>query len=338
VNDYGRKLYDLDREFLASVTTLDPARTVRALVFIWVQIAAIVLAVRFLVPAGWFWYLYLPLAFLMAGRFGALLQVVHEAAHGLLHPTKRINDLISAWFAARPIGVSHEGYSQGHYRHHAFTGTARDTEADSEKYRVPNARDPRLYALLAKDLLGITALRVFFAYGQNAVDLDERRGQRARTGSVVGTLAGLGAVQLVVLGGLFGFDVVTYALLWLYPAMGPHMFLMRIRGIAEHGLPGQLGVAGPRGLESAAEGTYYTRSFGTPARTYRWRPIAWIERLLIGSLHVNYHHEHHLCPNVPFYHLARVHERIARPVQERNRDVYVRGYFSAALKNVLQAP
>jgi fatty acid desaturase len=179
---------------------------------------------------------------------------------------------------------------------------------------------------------------VFFAYGENAADLDERRSDRPRAGAVVAHLAALGLVQLVVLAGLFGFDVVDYALLWVYPAMGPHMFLMRIRGIAEHGLPGQLGIGGARGLESVAEGTYYTRSFGTPARAYRWRPLGWIERALIGSLHVNYHHEHHLYPNVPFYHLARVHARIAPAVQAMNPDVYVRGYVSAALKNVLASP
>lgn len=336
--EYGRKLFEVDRDFLSAVTTLDPRRSMRALALIWVQIVALVYVVRFAVPESWFWYAYVPVAFLVAGRLGALLQIVHEAAHGLLHPSKRANDLVSSWLAARPIGISHEGYAQGHYRHHAYTGTARDPESDREKYRVPDARDPRLYGLLAKDLLGITALMVFFAYGQNAVDLDERRGQRARAGSLAGHLACLSLVQLVVLGGLFWFDAVDYALLWLYPAMGPHMFLMRIRGIAEHGLAGQLGVAGAAGLDTVTEGTFYTRSFGTPARTYRWRPLAWLERALIGSLRVYYHHEHHLYPTVPFYHLARVHERVAPAVTAMNPDVYVRGYVSAALKNVLVAP
>src|SRR5262249_31398265 len=133
---------------------------------------------------------------------------------------------------------------------------------------------------------------------------------------------------------LFQLDIVDYFLLWLIPAMSPHMFLMRIRGIAEHGLAGQLGVD----VETVNEGIFYTRSFLTPTRRYRVAPLALFEKGLIGSLSVYYHHEHHLLPNVPFYNLHKVHEKIGTQVREINGDVYVRGYFSAAFKNILTAP
>ena len=47
--------------------------------------------------------------------------------------------------------------------------------------------------------------------------------------------------------------------------MGPHMFLMRIRGIAEHGLSKQL----EKKFYQQKEGQYYTRSFLTSKNSYK---------------------------------------------------------------------
>lgn len=331
---YNRQQFQLDQDFLKSVTTLDPARSTRALILAWVQIAALILAARFLVPAKYFWYAYVPLIFFIAGRQGALLQLVHEASHVLLHPSRKVNDFISSWFCAYPIGITHEGYARGHYKHHAYTGTERDPKSDREKYRVPDVRDPRLYLLLLKDLLGISALEVFFAYGKNAEEVEGNKKDEGERESLFQKLIRLSIVQTILLAVLFQFNVLDYILLWLIPAMSPHMFLMRIRGIAEHGLAGQIGVD----VKSVNEGTFYTRSFLTPTRHYAFAPFVWLEKLLIGSMSVHYHHEHHLFPSVPFYGLRTVHERISSEVRAKNPDVYVRGYFSAAMKNILTTP
>lgn len=331
---YGRQLLNVDREFLQTVTTLNPRRSIQALILIWIEIAALIVAARFLLPHEYFWYAYIPLIFFIAGRQGALLQLVHEASHGLLHPSKRVNDAISSWFCAYPIGITHEGYARGHYKHHAHTATKDDPKSDREKYYVPDVRNPKLYLLLLKDLLGITALVIFFAYGKNAEEVEDRKKQEEQRESLVKKLMWLCVVQTLLLGVLFQFNVLDYILLWLLPAMSPHMFLMRVRGIAEHGLAGQLGVD----VKNVNEGVFYTRSFLTPTRSYKFTPLVWLEKALIGSLSVNYHHEHHLFPNVPFYRLRDIHKRVHVKVKENNPDVYVRGYFSAALKNVLVAP
>jgi len=87
-----------------------------------------------------------------------------------------------------------------------------------------------------------------------------------------------------------------------------------------HGLPGQLGIE----ITAADQGNFYTRSMVG---------ISWIEKILIGSLSAGYHHEHHIFPNIPFYNLARLNERIGPEVAKRGPMIYARGYFSAAILN-----
>ena len=137
--------------------------------------------------------------------------------------------------------------------------------------------------------------------------------------------------DLLILGVIFQFQIFDYILLWIIPAVSPHMFLMRIRGIAEHGLSKQIGVD----TSQTSEGMFYTRSLLTSQNQYRYQIFNWIEHILIGSLAVNYHHEHHLFPKVPFYNLTRLHNYISDQVVQKNPGVYASGYFAATMKNLL---
>ena len=110
--------------------------------------------------------------------------------------------------------------------------------------------------------------------------------------------------------------------------MGPHMFLMRIRGIAEHGLSKQLG----KKVFSAKEGQYYTRSFLTSKNSYKNPFLTFLEKALIGSFSVYYHHEHHMNTRIPYYNLKKYHELIFEEVNKntekfKNFPLYEKGYF-----------
>lgn len=330
---YNVRRYELSDSFIGDVMKLDSRRSDLAVASTWATLIALVLGMRYLLGQSYGWYFYIPGIFLIAGRQGALLQLVHEAAHGLLSESRALNHAIGQYLCAMPVGISLDGYGSGHIRHHSYTGTEDDPLSDREKYRVTDVRDPKLYLLFLKDLFGITALSMFFAYGNNEGEIAKKK-----TGVEFRALAlqfsRLCLVQLVVLGGLFQFHIPQYILLWLIPAMSPHMFLMRIRGIAEHGLPRQLG----KHVDNSGVGTFYTRSFMTPARHYAFTPLIWLERALIGSHRVYFHHEHHLLPKVPFYNLEKVHMAIKDRAIQYNPDIYVRGYFTAALKSVLEKP
>jgi len=322
---YSGHSYALPKEFLREVTHVRPYRGALEILLIWAEIAVLWWVGMSLWTSAWFWVAYLPLAFLIAGRLGAFLQLIHEAAHFLLFPHRSWNHGAAKWLCGLPIGVFFDGYASGHRRHHAYTNLMKDPASDREKYRITDFRDPNLYLLFLKDIVGWTALSIFFDYKHT-----EEASDSDGTPSKIKSLPELCLVQLFILMLCFQGNVLLYFLLWIFPAISPHMVLMRVRGIAEHGLSRQLG----KTIHVASEGTYYTRSFLTPQNSYRFAPAVWLEKCLIGSLSVHYHHEHHLFPNVPFYHLKAVHTRIAPRVTAQNPDVYARGYVAAALRNL----
>jgi fatty acid desaturase len=326
---YGTNSIDLPGGALSELQKLDEKKSFGAIVFIWAQIIALISVMQYGVEAKYFWYLYVPAIFLIAGRIGALLQVTHEASHVSVCKSKGLNDGLAKWVCAYPIGVNYEGYASGHILHHAHAGTKDDPPSDSEKYRIANLKDPGVYVLFLKDILGITALQVFFNYKTNKGGSQSKRDSMTTTSPLVQFFQ-LCLVQVVLVGLLFQFNAINYVLLWLVPAMSPHMFLMRIRGIAEHGLAKQTGFK----IENIHQGTLYTRSFMTPKSTYSFSPLVWVEKSLIGSLDIGYHHEHHLYPKIPFYNLHKAHSFVADQVLELNPDVYAKGYFSAAARNL----
>lgn len=306
---YGPGCYRLRPEQLAVLRVKHPWRPVLQIVGVWVSVALLVQG-----ALHWLWLA--PLcALFIAGRAGVLLQVTHEAAHKLICEGPW-NERIGEWLAAAPIGLALAGYQEGHLQHHRYANTAREPAADAEKYKICDPRDPRLWGLFLKDLTGWTALSVRWQYLQQDV-------QRPQAGAGWLRTAGW---QLLIIGAIFQFHVLAYALLWLLPLTTLHMVLMRVRGIAEHGLGVQLRVPD---LGKDQRGDLYTRSLGTPQRQYRLKLWNWIERILIGSLHVNYHHEHHLYPSVPYYHLPALHRLLRGPILDRNPSVYAAGYVGA---------
>lgn len=326
---YNIGLYGLDKNFIQEVQTLNETKSTIGIFANWTLMIGLILFSSYAWTQTWFWYAYVPLAFAIAARQGAFLQLVHEACHSALSKNKKLNDFYGSWMLSLPVGVSYEGYCKGHLQHHAYTGTDKDPKSDSEKYKVVDLRNPKLYMLFLKDLLGITALYVFFSYEKN----ENQQAKAAKTGSepsMVATLAKMILCQVIMLA-IFQFKIELYILLWAVPAACCHMFLMRIRGMAEHGLAKQLQTQ----VNNATQGNFYTRSFGTPVNQYGFKPMVWFERFLIGSFNVYYHHEHHIMPLVPYYNLPKVHEKIATKAHSMNPEIYAKGYFAAAMKSII---
>ena len=279
-------------------------------------------------------YFYFPLIFFIAGRQGAILQLIHEASHNLINKNKKINNFFGSWLTSYLIGVNYDGFTSGHQSHHSNTGTDSEPTSDSEKYIIVDFKNPKIYMLFIKDLLGITALKIFFNYGNDKLNNDKIKIQASKNLFVKKKLlflTKLTSVQLIILY-FFNFNLIYYFLFWIYPAMGPHMFLMRIRGIAEHGLGKKLGKV----IQDSNSGRYYTRSFLTNRNLYSFKFFTILEKMLIGSYNVNYHHEHHLNSKIPYYNLKKFHELVSEEIStnikpERNSEIYEKGYFSAAL-------
>ena len=104
---------------------------------------------------------YIPCAFLIAGRQGAFVQLVHEASHFLVSKNHKLNDFFGSYLCAYPIGVNLSGFRSGHNNHHVNTATPEDSPTDLDKYKIVNTKKFDLYKLFLKDLVGISALEVF---------------------------------------------------------------------------------------------------------------------------------------------------------------------------------
>jgi fatty acid desaturase len=319
---YSRFILGLNLEKLKKLENLDPQKTIFGLLFLYIMTALLIFISIQLTSFHYFFYI--PCIFFIAGRQGGFVQLVHESSHFLVSKNKKFNDFFGNYLCAYPIGVNLKGFRSGHNNHHVNTATPDDSPTDLDKYKIVDTNKFDLYKLFLKDLIGLSALEVFFSYGKNKTETIDIKTKSKKEFFL--TLTKLSVVQLFILS-LFGFNILNYFLFWLFPLMSPHMFLMRIRGLAEHGQSNQLGCK----AETNSAGTFYTRSFMTNVSTYKSNTLVFLEKILIGSFYVHYHHEHHIFPKVPWYNLKKLSESISKNVTTYNSsETYRKGYFSAA--------
>lgn len=303
----------INNSYLSELRKLQVARSYAAILITWLTMALLVFFVSLSEGSTLFWVIWPFSAFLMAGRQGALLNLVHEGSHRLLHPIKAKNDLLSDWFCAYPIGLTTISYKKVHEEHHRYAATKNEPISDFDKYSEVDWGSSRIYIKFAQDFFCISALRSFLSYKEKSNNRSD--------------LLKIALMQLIVLVAVFQLNFFLYAILWIFPLIGPHMVLMRFRGIAEHGYHLQKKII----VENPEQGVLFTRSMGTNANKYKNVLLCLLEKILIGSININYHHEHHLFPSVPFYNLPKLHDLVAQQVRERNSDAYAKGYFYAAL-------
>lgn len=259
--------------------------------------------------------------FLIAGRIGAFLNLMHEASHNILFSNDFFNNFVAKWFLGFPIGIIFSDYTKRHLYHHAHTTTIKEPESDADKYKVVNYKDSEFIKLILLDLIGYSAIKVFFSIGEKNVKKPDKF-------FMFFNLISISLVQFIIFFLVFKFHIINYLIFWIYPIVGPHMLLMRIRGIAEHGLSKQLNLQ----VQNVQEGLFYTRSFLTPSNKYKSKLIFFIEKILVGSFNVNYHHEHHICPKIPHYNLINLHYKLSKNITRLNKNVFEKGYLSAVFK------
>ncbi len=230
------------------------------------------------------WPLTAPLAVLVIGtRQLGLAILMHDAAHGLLHPNRWLNDKLGFWLCSSTL---HE-YRPYHLQHHRYVQQAEDPDLVlSAPFPISRAS---LWRKVWRDLSGQTF------YKQRVAPLL----QGLKTGSAGAAPApqqqALAAVgRRFVVGNVLGFAAfaaagqpLTWLLLWLLPMATWLPLVTRIRNIAEHAL---VPVDQP-----------------DPLRQARTTRAGWLERALIAPYWVNYHAEHHLFTQLPCWQLPRAH-------------------------------
>ncbi|MBN8528139.1 MAG: fatty acid desaturase family protein [Caulobacterales bacterium] len=242
------------------------------------------------VVVGVVWPWLIPLSIMVIGtRQLGLAILMHEAAHGGLTPSPRLNDALGHWLCAVPIGADLGAYRPYHLAHHKYAQQPEDPDLVlSAPFPVTPAS---LRRKLIRDLSGQTFFkqRVLFALKAFRSTRDEDLAEGAVvTGRSVAPflLVNLGLLAVCALAGVWW----AYFVLWLLPMATWFPMVTRIRNIAEHAC-----------VQGSADDAFRA------ARTTKAR---WLERAFIAPYWVNFHAEHHLFMHVPCWRLPDLHRAL----------------------------
>jgi fatty acid desaturase len=244
---------------------------------------------------GIIWPITLPVMVMVIGtRQLGLFILMHDAAHGLLHPNRRINDTAAKWFGGSELDV----YRPYHLQHHRFVQQTADPDLVlSAPFPISSAS---LRRKIVRDLTGQTFVKQRFGA------LVSKLKARKSNDSALALIAHEAKAQRVFLiTNAIGLALFTAAglgwawvLMWLLPMATWLPLVTRLRNIAEHALI----------VENSTD----------PLRHARTTHANWLERALIAPYWVNYHCEHHMFTHIPCWHLAKAHRLLAsKGVTER---------------------
>lgn len=206
---------------------------------------------------------------LSAVALNAFMLLTHEGHHGLLARSPRLNRLATLALCA-PLLHSPTAYRALHARHHAHLGE----EGDPDDYHNYATTTRGLWAMHWMRITVGPVLYIFFipfVAWRVAGRADRRR-----------ILADYAVLLALYAAAFLALPWHVLALAWLLPLV-PVGYFTALRGLAQHGLTDR-----------------HDPHLAT--RTFRANPI-----VAFCLLHENHHLEHHLFPEVPSYHLPRLH-------------------------------
>jgi fatty acid desaturase len=235
------------------------------------------------------WPITIPLAIMIIGaRQLGLAILMHDAAHGALHPNLKINDWVGEWLTGGGLAK----YRVYHLQHHKFAQQAEDPDL------VLSAPFPitrlSLRRKIVRDLTGQTY------YKQRWSGLVTRIARR-KTGEPLWPILKEGIVQrrrfltgaAVTIAATAPFGLWwVWPVLWLLPQATWLPMITRLRNIAEHAC--------------------VAKNEPDPLRHARTTKAGFVARALLAPYYVNYHCEHHMFMHLPCYSLPRAHAILAR--------------------------
>jgi fatty acid desaturase len=284
---------------------------------LWLEVAVLLCAANLLprLPLAWSVPAGVLLVVLLGLRMNAFGVILHEGSHGFLASPRKLNDRICNWGIAFWTINSVEEYRPTHRLHHRYLG--QESDPDRDFYFVP-ARRGALTALVAQDLLGITAFRR--ATGR----ISGTSHSSSAPASLLASprlLIGKGVAQLIILGQFLLFQglirgVVFYLVFWLVPIVCMYPMILRLKTITEHFDPG-------------------LRDADTVNWIARTSVAGRLQNHLVGA-RMEYHFEHHVVPTIPFQGLKELHRRLATTeLFDRHGEVISHGYASFLTRAVV---
>ncbi len=272
----GRKL--CESSFVTGLTKLNPMAVFLGTAILWIQLTI-----------GFFMCLKLNLLFAVGGfilicvcQQGMQLWT-HEGSHYNLFKNHRLNDLWTDFFFSTPLGVTVEKYRSHHLTHHAHLATS----GDLERWQFSeNLAQNKLPKLILKALLGYYGFKTALIYINNNKDL--KRFQIDRF------LMTIFWNSLIFLACYFSSRWYCYFLVWVLPIFTISPCINILRTTSEHQ---------PMGFK----GTFQDISTTAIARTTKPN---FFQKWVMYQTNFNYHVEHHLYPNIPFYNLPALNKHL----------------------------
>ncbi len=270
---------------------------------------------------------------ILGGRQLGLAILMHDGAHGLLHPNRKLNNWLGEWPSGAAVGSDLQSYRAYHLTHHRFTQQPEDPDLSlSAPFPTSSAS---LWRKVVRDLTGQTFFKQrssqfrMAAKGIRAL-LSGTSAEAAKRSTIAGTpfnkqeqsRTGIGppnaagiavaktvgrflTVQIILLAASLPLWGWTPYLLWLAALATTFQLFLRVRNIAEH----------------ACTTTGSDDPFTHARTTY----ANMVERTTVAPYWVNFHSEHHLFMGVPCYHLPRAHTLLGNGGYH-NRMTITKGY------------
>ena len=247
------------------------------------------------------WPITIPLAVMLVGnRQLGLFILMHEAAHGAMHPNRKLNDWVGKWLCGSEL----HAYRSYHLQHHRFVQQTQDPDLIlSAPFPVTRAS---LRRKMVRDITGQTFYKQRFGVPIASVTAAVTAKVKAR--SVGAPLwptvwpivwAEVRQHRHFLIGNAIGFALFCAAglgwawlLMWLLPMAIWLPVITRLRNIAEHALVAQNG--------------------SDPLRHARTTHASLLERLVIAPYWVNYHSEHHMFTQIACWNLPLAHRILKR--------------------------
>lgn len=260
----------------------------------WKGVALIAHAWAVVFVAAWaaaysgYWWAWVLAVIIIGGRQLGLAILMHDAAHGLMHPDRKTNNFIGQWLSGVPVGTDLHAYRTYHLTHHRYTQQPEDPDL-SLSAPFPTSKASMIRKVL-RDLSGLTFLK---QRGGQLMMAIKGFGPAAKEQNVfIGKVfARFFAAQLVLLALSFatGLGVLPY-LVWLIALATTFQLFLRIRNIAEHACT--------------------TTGSDDPFTHARTTQAGWFARATVAPYWVNFHSEHHLFMGLPCYNLPQAHKML----------------------------
>lgn len=290
----GKSVYRLK---LQPCMKLDPQRFYKDIASNWLLIILALLGVSYQ-PLYWMYAIAFPLIGFCQYR---LFILGHDAIHGTLHSNRALNDRLAKWTIYGPLFMGLEDARRNHLKHHQGLGTPSDP--DRYLHILSNKNTPLKFLLFCsglatfwKTVLKVTPFGQFLDYHNTSALYSVDKDAKLPSSTLINYIRQRVPVLfmqtlLISLLAILGLPLWSYPVLWVAPIYFCVFVPDEIRAFCDHAVPL---------LPDYAADTSRLVTF-TPT---------WWERILFSPHNMNYHAEHHLWPNVPYYNLPQMHELI----------------------------